>query len=238
MIKRALLAVIALASTAAAAYTLNLLDQIVHGTLYNYELRFSYDWANPYWYLLRIIQVLLAITIATMTVHMAFTIRTFLKARKQRTRAKVAPIPKVIKRVPAATRNVEKAPSMSVRQSQLPSSTTSTLHQRPPQQPASKPAFTPQQSTTPRPATPSASPPPSNATGPIKCPHCGRSFTQPLRMLDFQGDRPRIVEICPFCNETMRSAPRAEEKEQDRDRDRSFPIDTSVNHSAPKTMTQ
>ncbi len=238
MIKRALLAVIALASTAAAAYTLNLLDQIVHGTLYYYGLQFSYDWADPYWFLLRIIQVLLGITIATTAVHMAFTIRAFMKAGKQRTQAKIAPIPKVMKKVPVATRNVEKTPPMSVRQPQMPSSTTTVPRQRPPQQPASKPAFTPQPSTTPSPVTPSPSHTLSNATGSLRCPHCRRSFTQPLRMLDFQGDRPRIVEICPFCNETMRSAPRAEGREQDRDLDKRSPIERSTDDSAPKTVTQ
>jgi len=28
------------------------LDYIVHNWLYNYGLKFSYDWANPYWYIL------------------------------------------------------------------------------------------------------------------------------------------------------------------------------------------
>jgi len=57
---------------------------------------------------------------------------------------------------------------------------------------------------------------PSASSGYIRCLHCGKVFTQPLRMLDFQGDRPRIINICPFCNEIIQSTPRQEEKIQNK----------------------
>jgi uncharacterized Zn finger protein (UPF0148 family) len=33
-------------------------------------------------------------------------------------------------------------------------------------------------------------------------------------MLDFNSDRPRIINICPFCNETANTVAQTEEKEQ------------------------
>jgi hypothetical protein len=37
----------------------------------------------------------------------------------------------------------------------------------------------------------------------FKCPSCGRSITHPIRMLDFHSQRPKMINICPFCNATV-----------------------------------
>ena len=50
--------------------------------------------------------------------------------------------------------------------------------------------------------------------GLVKCDHCKRVFAQPLRMLDFHSDRPRIINICPFCNEVIPPILRHEEVER------------------------
>lgn len=235
MIKRTVLALATLASSAAAACVICLLDQIVHGTLYDYGLQFSYNWANPYWLLLRIIQVLLAIGIITTIANQALTLRTYLKTKKQH--AKAAPIPRVMRQAPTTTRNAGKPRPISVRSQPLPSSAKAFPQQRPPQQPNSRPTPTAQPTTTPPQVTPSPSYKPTRSAELVKCPKCGKSFTQPLRMLDFRGDRPRIVETCPFCNETVRSAPHTEGTEQNRDLDKKFPIERSADDSA-KTVTQ
>jgi len=47
----------------------------------------------------------------------------------------------------------------------------------------------------------------------VKCIHCGKVFSQPLRMLDFHTDRPRIINICPFCNEVIQPVLHREESE-------------------------
>lgn len=39
------------------------LDQMINGTLYNYGLVFSYDWAQTYWLVFRIIAVILILAI-------------------------------------------------------------------------------------------------------------------------------------------------------------------------------
>jgi uncharacterized protein with PIN domain len=37
----------------------------------------------------------------------------------------------------------------------------------------------------------------------FQCTSCGRSITHPLRMLDFHSQRPKMINICPFCNATV-----------------------------------
>jgi hypothetical protein len=44
---------------------------------------------------------------------------------------------------------------------------------------------------------------PSAPTDPIECVHCGEAVTKPLRRLEFDGDRPRIITSCPFCNSVI-----------------------------------
>ena len=233
MKKRALLAIIALASTAATAYALNLLDQLVHGTLYNYGLQFSYDWANPYWFLLRIIQVLLVVGIGTAIVSLAFTLRPFLKTEKLHVRT--ASIPRATRNAHVATRNVEKARPTSATSPELSQSTTTFPRQRARQVPTSAPTPTHQPSTKPTSVVPSPSYTSSNANGFITCQKCGKSFSQPLRILDFQGERPHLVDTCPFCSETIRSAPQVEGKAQDRDRQSQA---QEGSNNTPKTIRQ
>ena len=213
MIKRDLLAVVILASSAAAAYTLNMLDMIVHGTLYQYGLQFSYDWANPYWTLLRVIQALLSVITVVTTVSLLLTVRAHLSERSSNTR--VTQVPKVVAKTPVTTHSPEKPSTAHTSPSR---STTiaapSSAHQLE-RVSVSKPSFTP--------ASPVLIPAPASTrkhadtSGLFKCAHCRKTFTQPLRMLDFQGDRPRIVNICPFCNEIIASVPREEERKKMQD---------------------
>jgi hypothetical protein len=52
------------------------IDKLVNGTLYNYGLVFSYEWAQPYWLMFRLSLVLIIIAIVLVTVvelpHPAF----------------------------------------------------------------------------------------------------------------------------------------------------------------------
>jgi len=61
MIKFTVLTIAIIATTATVAYSLTLLDRIVHVRLYDYGLQFSLDWANLYWTVLRITLALLAL---------------------------------------------------------------------------------------------------------------------------------------------------------------------------------
>jgi hypothetical protein len=225
MIKRLLLPSIVLAAAASIAYTLNLLDQVVNATLYHYGLIFSVNWAIPYWNLLRIVQVLLGVIGAVSILDIAITLRNTLSMRKPSGRIMPSP-QRVTRPVPSTARNIERnieKPS-NLPRTPPPASTVT---------PLVAPALAPQPTPTPSPSpivvTPPAAPSESSISsqtstpmplisdipGLIRCSHCGKAFTQPLRMLDFQGERPRIVSICPFCNEILPVPTRQEDKPQE-----------------------
>jgi len=193
VVKRLLPAVIAVAALASTVYTLTLLDQVVHGTLYSYGLQFSYNWANPYWTLIRITMALLAISAVATIFNTILIVRLGFK-EKQRS-VKIPPTQKVMKNTLVTTLAREKTPTAS--------------HAPSPPQPSAKPTTKPTHTMTPT----------TSYNGPyapesFKCAHCNRMFTQPLRMLDFQSDPPKIVNVCPFCNKTMPSASPNKESEQ------------------------
>ena len=62
-----------LLSYVSIVYLLMSVDQIVHQTLYQFGLEFSYDWANRYWMLLRISLVLLGLMAAAASMNLTFT---------------------------------------------------------------------------------------------------------------------------------------------------------------------
>lgn len=213
MIKRVLLAVVILVSSVVAAYALNMLDVIVHGTLYQYGLQFSYDWANPYWTLLRVLQALLSVIMVATTVSLLLNVRDHLSKRSSTSR--VAQVPKVVAKAPVTARSPESPLIAHASPSRSSTVTARSSAPQPERVSVSKPSFAPT-SPVPIPA-PASTRKHADTSGLFRCPHCRKTFTQPLRMLDFQGDRPRIVNICPFCNEIIASAPREEQGEQMQD---------------------
>lgn len=51
----------------------------------------------------------------------------------------------------------------------------------------------------------------------FQCTSCGRSITHPLRMLDFHSQRPKMINICPFCNATVVPVSYTYEKEGEKE---------------------
>jgi len=52
------------------------LDFILHHNLYNYGLQFSYEWAEPYWSWLKLIQDSLGLAVTTNTISFALIVAT------------------------------------------------------------------------------------------------------------------------------------------------------------------
>lgn len=50
---------------------------------------------------------------------------------------------------------------------------------------------------------------------PIVCNNCGKVFTQPLCMFDFKSGKPRLVNVCPYCNTVLAVAGNSKWKNQD-----------------------
>jgi len=182
-----LFTLIILATTVSVAYSLNLFDNIVNSTLYNYGLQFSYDWASPYWTILRTIQALLGLTAVFTVTNMIYVYRKYIHVKPE------TPKPKMPK------------PEMKITVSEKPAEK---LIERPT---VPMPAPTPATTLAPAPATETQ---PPSASGLVKCAHCGKVFAQPLRMLDFHDDRPRMINICPFCNEVIQPVFHQDESER------------------------
>jgi hypothetical protein len=180
-----LLLVPVVASAGLAVYFLSSLDSLIHGTLYNYGLQFSYEWASPYWSTLRMVQVLIGLT-AILSVF-SFILSLFLGQKMQ-----VQVKPKKIK----AMGTIFKADAV--------------VKAEPKREMASERKIAPQptvRETKPEPSQSEAGSADEKLNGLFRCNHCNRVFAQPLRMLDFHANQPRIISICPFCNEVIQPAP-------------------------------
>jgi len=219
VIKRLLPAVVAVVALALAGYTLASLDQVVQGTLYSYGLWFSHNGADQYWTLLRVTWSLLAVCAVTIIFNTILIVR---PASEKPRSLEVLRTPKAMKITPTVTQAKETAPIVTpITSSTMPPRTTS--------QPLEKP--TPKPTPIIAPASPFDG---SDIPGLFRCSHCGKAFTQPLRMLDFHSDPPRIVNVCPFCSETMPSASVVKESEQDEKRS----LFRKNNNHGQKTFTR
>lgn len=230
-IKPILFAAIILVATVSALYTLNLLDQVVNGLTYTYGyLQFDLRWANPYWNLLHITQILLGVIVASTAVNVVFIARKYASMKKQSVKMTLSEKQAITATAPTrtispSTRTVPLTMHTVEKTSTTPAAPSATLTPHLPQ--ASSP---PSVSTLEPPSAPT--PLSSEIPGLTRCSHCGKAFTQPLRMLDFQGDRPRIVNICPFCNEIIPSSPRQDKSEQEK----KFQSRKKNNNHTPKTL--
>jgi len=121
---------------------LSRIDGIVHGELYDFGLSFSYDWATPYWFNLRLIYICLAFP-AFLTIGM-FVFRFWNHLRSEK-------VPVVVRRI-GKVKKGKVGEEGVVRGSML-----------------------------------------------IACSNCGKRFSRPILMLDFSGDKARLVNVCPFC---------------------------------------
>lgn len=142
-----LVSILALISAVSVAYLLTVIDSIVHSQLYQFGLNFSYDWADPYWIVLKASLALLGLTATAASMNITYFF--WRKVRKPKA------IEQEVSRVAEEEAKTEVAP-----------------------QDAAMPSL-------------------------FRCTSCGRSITHPLRMLDFHSQRPKMINICPFCNATV-----------------------------------
>jgi len=166
MKKQLLLIIPVLVTSVCLAYFLFMLDNIVHGTLYNYGLVFSLEWANPYWATMRIVQVLLCLNAAFSIAGFLYLYRAYVHVEPK--------MPRIVETRVQTHTAIQKKPS------QL-------FHK---QKPRSEPRL-------------EVSSENDVGNGLTRCNHCGKTFSQPLRMLDFHEERPKMIDVCPFCSEVI-----------------------------------
>ncbi len=74
--------IFALIAAVSVAYLLTIIDSIVHGELYQFGLTFSYDWANPYWSVLRISLIMLGLIAVVSSMNITYFLWNRLKKPK------------------------------------------------------------------------------------------------------------------------------------------------------------
>jgi hypothetical protein len=191
-----------------AVYSLTLLDNIVHGTLYNYGLQFSYDWATPYYTILRTIQALMGLSAVF---ALSFTIYVY----KKYVHAKPQIEPQSVREEQVFSSATETQIEPIVREESVSPSTTEPqikpiVHDEVVSVSATELQIEPivrEESV----SSSATEPQPRSVSELVICAYCGKTFSQPLRKLDFLADKPRIVSVCPFCNEEIKLAIRPRE---------------------------
>ena len=180
-----LLLIPVVASAGLAVYFLFSLDNIIHGSLYNYGLQFSYDWAVPYWNALRMIQLLIGTTAALSVCSflVVYKVQVQVKPKKPRVIETMVRTEPTVKAEPKTEQKVEPKFERKI---------------------VLQPSLV--RETKPEPTQPETSSTEESLGALFRCNHCNRVFAQPLRMLDFHANQPRIISICPFCNEVIQPA--------------------------------
>jgi len=126
-------------------FFLGRIDYIVHHDLYDFGLRFSLEWANPYWVTLRLIYVYLAVPAVLSAVVLGLDFWRKVNSNK---------------RVSRRRRKPESGKVQPLRENSML----------------------------------------------ISCPSCKRVFGKPLVMLNFDSGKPRLVNVCPYCNAVLGNA--------------------------------
>ena len=150
-------------------------DNIIHNTLYNYGLIFDYEWALPYWMFERL-AIGLAIAVGGIN---AFSMTYILLAEKdEKTRSVQMKVkPEDVKR---SFKSFGKEVSKSVDK------------EKPSAREFKKPL-----------TKENLDDGVEIAALPMVCNKCGKVFTQPLCMFDFKSGKPRLVNVCPYCNAVL-----------------------------------
>lgn len=173
-------------------YAINEIDKIINGNLYgqmyHYGLEFSLDWANPYWSFTKIVYIGLG---ATIIISIIVLLLGFIKTKKPETSFKQEP-------------QKTQPPTLTQPQPQPVYTQPKPKIQTPP---TPKAVIQPQTKTQPQPETVEEQKPKNttkpNSAIPNTCPSCKKTFGQPLVMLDFEGGKSKLVNVCPYCNQVL-----------------------------------
>ncbi len=187
MNKRLIVLVPVLVTSVCLAYFIFLLGGFVYTTLYDYGLQLSSEWANSFWATLRYVQVLLVLNTVFSIAGLLYLYVKSVESKHTKTPRTVEnsiPVPKVVENPIPVKTTVQKRSSIE-------------FQKQPPR-------------LQPKPEVASKS---DLGSGLVKCNHCGKEFAQPLRMLDFHEDPPRMISVCPFCSEVM-VPPKAQDDER------------------------
>ncbi len=182
-----ILLIIVIACSVAVMYTINQIDQIINVNLYDYGLTGDAGWSVPYQNFKWISYGALSGTIIVCAAVMALG---FLKI-KQEQETNATPKPQPIyqtQTTPSYTQpKTEETHTPII--SNLKSKAAATKEDKKAKQ--NKPSNYTTNT-------------PSNVNG--VCPGCKKTFTQSVVMLDFEGGKSKLVNVCPHCNYVLGDA--------------------------------
>jgi len=175
-------------------FLLTRIDLVVHGDLYYFGLVFSSEWADPYRLYMWSIYACLVIPIAFSSLVLVWS---FLEKTQKILEKPQKPLEISVK-LPETVLKTTERQSKSVERIQKAPEKTQRV-------PEAKMSFESKDSEKPR-VTSGANGNSEYSSGMIiACPKCKKVFSRPLVMLDFGGGKPKLVNVCPYCNQALGS---------------------------------
>jgi hypothetical protein len=206
-------------------FLLSRLDAIVNVQLYNYGLQFNSQWADPYSSTMVLLMIFIALPMVLSAVVFALSLIVLRKkplAFLLRRKSATIPVQEA-KEEEQKTEEAEKSEIKTEKENVQPEMIPVTIeakHEETVVEP--EPLEEPQQEdvgviqpelikvemckseseieTTETIEEPKAKDTPGLV---ISCPNCGKVFSRPLVMLDFNKGTTRLVNVCPFCNQIL-----------------------------------
>lgn len=171
------------------------IDLVVHGDLYYFGLVFSPEWADPYRLYMWSIYACLVVPIALSGLVIAWS---FLE-KSQRIPEKPQKVLEMSMKLPENVAKAAEKPPKLVERIQK-------ATEKPQRVPEVKSGVEFKDAE--RPRVTSGGTLGNNEYGNgmiIACPKCKKVFSRPLVMLDFGGGKPKLVNVCPYCNQALGS---------------------------------
>lgn len=217
-------------------FLLSKIDSIVNVELYKNGLQFSHDWADPYWTYLNLNYIALGVPVALSLVTIAVGFTGEIKKVAERTKGSTGKIKGVAERFTVGIRKGAKISTGELRKGVkkaigftgeikkgvkraieltggIKKGVKRTIRQPEPQPIASQKQELEENISINNNKALKEPKKPSNAE--ISCPNCKKTFITPMVMLDFQGGKSRLVNVCPYCDHVLGSTENEESSEID-----------------------
>ncbi len=204
--------------SAVIMYAVNGIDQIVNVQLYEYQLQPNDNWLNPYHSFAYLIYAGLgaSILISGILLLLGFVknkeptpapmdFKSEIPETKPATQpVQTEPKPVITKPktqpTPPPTPKIENTQPIEPKLKPTPTSTPKIATVQPKPEPKPE-TITP--TITEEKKTKTIDKPEKTKTSANACPSCKKTFTQPLVMLDFEGGKSKLVNVCPYCNQVL-----------------------------------
>jgi uncharacterized Zn-finger protein len=214
-----LVLLVSITCAAIGYFLLTRIDLIVHGQLYNFGLIFSTEWADSYRVYMWSIYACIVTPVVLSGVGFVFGLIKLKQKVTENPLEVVSPRKVAAKPVNVPVKPVE-ASKRAQGSSEIPLGTTPAFEERvretsEVEMPSNKDKSAPvknlevEAEREKEPQVVARSEVESeNQTGDmiISCPKCKKMFRRPLVMLDFGGSKPRLVNVCPYCNQILGSS--------------------------------